>query len=308
MNIDLNDLNAFISVVQANGFRNAARISNVSASKLSEAIRRLETQLGVRLLHRSTRSIALTEVGADLLSQLRPAMAEVQSALTTINHYRDRPAGLLKLNVPASVTKLILPQIIPAFLEKYPDITIEIISDENFVDIVSAGCDAGIRYGERLEQDMIAIPIGPRSQRIATVASPTYLDRYGRPKHPQELVQHSCLRGRFPSGAMPIWTFEHDDEIFNIDPKSPLIIGLGGSTDLLIDSALAGIGIIHLLEDWLSPHLRNGALEPILKPWWQSIAGPFLYYSGRHFIPSPLKLFIEFIRSPSISEHRYPEL
>ncbi|MHA7685391.1 LysR family transcriptional regulator [Cupriavidus sp. PET2-C1] len=306
MNTDLNDLKAFVTVARAGGFRDAARSSGVSASGLSEALRRLEAQLGVRLLHRTTRSVTLTEAGSDLLARLVPALTEVQSALAAVNDFRDRPAGTLKLNVPASVARLVLPGIIPPFLAKYPDIALEVIVEESFVDVLAAGCDAGVRYGERLEQDMIAVPIGPRSQRIAVAASPAYLDHHGRPEHPRELIGHACLRGRFPSGAMPAWEFEGEGETLRIDPKGPLVIGLGGAADLLIDAALAGTGIVYLFEDWLKPHLANGTLEPILEPWWQDFPGPFLYYSGRNFMPTPLKAFIEFIRSTDVSEPRHP--
>lgn len=306
METDLNDLRAFVAVAKSGGFRDAARSGGVSASGLSEAVRRLEAQLGVRLLHRTTRSVTLTEAGTDMLARLLPALAEVQSAVTAVNHFRGKPAGTLKLNVPTSVARLVLPGIIPAFLAMYPDITLEVIIEESFVDVLAAGCDAGVRYGERLEQDMIAVPIGPRVQRIAVAASPVYLDRHGRPGHPRELIGHNCLRGRFPSGAMPAWEFERDGETLHMDPKGPLIIGLGGAADLLVDAALNGAGVVYLFEDWLQPHLASGALEPILEPWWPEFPGPFLFYSGRSFMPTPLKAFIDFIRSSNIWGPRHP--
>lgn len=305
MNADLNDLKAFVTVAREGGFRDAARSTGVSASGLSQALRRLEAQLGVRLLHRTTRSVTLTEAGSDLLARLIPALTELQSALAAVNNFRDRPAGTLKLNVPGSVARLVLPGIVPPFLAKYPDISLEVMVEESFVDILAAGCDAGIRYGERLEQDMIAVPIGPRQQRMAVAASPAYIDRHGRPKHPRELIDHACLRGRFPSGVLPAWEFEADGETLRIDPKGPLVIGLGGAADLLIDAALAGTGIVYLFEDWLKPHLISGKLETILEPWWLDFPGPFLYYSGRNFMPTPLKAFIEYIRSPDVSDTRY---
>lgn len=177
MKIDLGDLNAFVAVARAKGFRDAARASGGSASGLSEAVRRLETQLGVRLLNRTTRSVVLTEAGASLLARLGPALTEVESALDVVNGFRDRPAGTLRLNVPVSAARLVLPGIVPGFLAAYPGIRLEVIAEESFVDVLAAGCDAGIRYDERLEQDMIAVPIGPRLQCFATAASPAYLDR-----------------------------------------------------------------------------------------------------------------------------------
>lgn len=198
---NIQDLLALIAVVKAGGFREGARINGKSSSSLSDAVRRLESELGVRLLNRTTRSVVLTEAGARLMERIVPALAEVESSLDVVNDYRDRPSGSLKLNVPSSAAKLVLPSIITPFLKAYPDIRMEVIVEENFVDVLKDGCDAGIRYDERLEQDMIAIAIGPRIQRMATAASPEYLKARGRPQHPADLLEHDCLRGRFPSGG-----------------------------------------------------------------------------------------------------------
>jgi len=175
MATDLQDLFAFMAVVRAGGFREGARASGSSASSLSEAVRRLEARLGVRLLHRTTRSVRPTEAGARLAERLAPALGEVESALDVVNHYRDRPVGTLRLNVPATVARLVLPAIVTPFLKAYPEIRLEVVVEDSFVDVLAAGCDAGIRYDERLEKDMIAVPIGPRVQRMATAASPAYL-------------------------------------------------------------------------------------------------------------------------------------
>ncbi|RVB13592.1 LysR substrate-binding domain-containing protein, partial [Mesorhizobium sp. M7A.F.Ca.CA.004.06.2.1] len=228
--MDLSDLNAFVAVARAGGFRDGARASGGSASGLSEAVRRLEAQLGVRLFNRTTRSVVPTEAGLSLLERLGPALSEVEAALDVVNGFRDRPAGSLRLNVPVSAARLILPDIVPGFLAAYPGIRLEVIADENFVDVLAAGCDAGIRYDERLEQDMIAVPIGPRVQRFATAASPAYLARHGRPQHPSDLLGHSCVRGRFASGAMLPWEFERDGEVVRVDPTGPLIVRIGGAT------------------------------------------------------------------------------
>ncbi len=300
MKVDLNDLNALVAVARAGGFREAARANGTSASSLSEAVRRLEAQVGVRLLNRTTCSVAPTDAGKGLLSRLAPALTEVEAALETVNDFRDRPAGTLRLNVPVVAARLVLPAIVPPFLAAYPDIRLEIIAEENFVDILEAGCDAGIRYDERLEQDMIAVPIGPRVQRFATAAAPSYLARRGRPEHPHDLLHHACLRGRFPSGTIPPWEFERDGEVVRVDPTGQLIVRIGGGADLNVDAALAGTGIIYLFEDWLRPHLDSGALEPILEPWWQSFSGPFLYYPGRRLVPPPLKAFVDFIRALAV--------
>jgi DNA-binding transcriptional LysR family regulator len=297
MAADLGDLTAFVAVARAGGFREAARASGGSASGLSEAVSRLEAGLGVRLLNRTTRSVAPTEAGAGLLDRLGPALGEIEAALDVVNGSRDRPAGTLRLNVPASAARLVLPRIVPPFLAAYPDVRLEVIAEDSFVDVLAAGCDAGIRYDERLEQDMIAIPIGPREQRFATAASPAYLDRRGRPAHPRELLDHACLRGRFKSGAMTAWEFERDGEVVKVDPTGPLIVRVGTATDLAVDAAVAGSGVIQLFEDWLRPHLDSGALEPVLEPWWQRFSGPFLYYPGRRYLPAPLRAFVDFISS-----------
>jgi DNA-binding transcriptional LysR family regulator len=297
MAADLQDLTSFVAVARAGGFREAARLTGAGASSMSEAVRRLEARLGVRLLNRTTRSIALTEAGRRLLERLAPALSEVEAALDVVNGFRDRPAGVLRLNVPVSAARLVLPRIVPAFLAAYPDILLEVIAEESFVDLLAAGCDAGIRYDERLEQDMIAVPIGPRRQRFATAASPAYLDRRGRPEHPRDLLGHACLRGRFASGAMNAWEFERDGEVVAVEPAGPLIVRIGAATDLAVDAAIAGSGVIQLFEDWLRPHLDSGALEPVLEPWWQRFSGPFLYYLGRRYLPAPLRAFIDFTKS-----------
>jgi len=294
---DLGDLTAFVAVARARGFRDGARLSGASASGLSEAIRRLEAQLGVRLLNRTTRSVMPTEAGQRLLDRLGPALTEVEAALDVVNGFRDRPAGTLRLNVPVSAVRLVLPAIVPRFLEAFPEIRLEVIADDSFVDVLAAGADAGIRYDERLEQDMIAVPIGPRVQRFATAAAPAYLDRRGRPKHPRELLDHACIRGRFSSGAMPPWEFERNGEVVLVQPTGPLLVGIGGAADLAVEAGIAGTGIVHVFEDWLRPYLDLGQLEPVLEPWWQRFSGPFLYYPGRRLVPAPLRAFVDFIKA-----------
>jgi DNA-binding transcriptional LysR family regulator len=298
MGTDLGDLTAFVAVARAGGFREAARAGGGSASSFSEALTRLEARLGVRLLNRSTRSVAPTEAGARLLDRLGPALGEVEAALDVVNNFRDRPAGTLRLNVPVVAARVVLPRIVPAFLAAYPDIRLEVVAEDSFVDVLAAGCDAGIRYDEHLEKDMIAIPIGPREQRYATVASPAYLDRRGRPEHPRELLDHACLLGRFTSGAMTTcWEYERDGEVVRLEPSGPLIVRVGGATDLAVEAAIAGTGVLNLFEDWLRPYLDSGVLEPVLKPWWLRFSGPFLYYPGRRHLPAPLRAFVDFTRS-----------
>ena len=283
-------------MVRAGGFRQGARASGVSASRLSESVRRLETRLGVRLLHRTTRSVAPTEAGARLAERLFPALGEVEAALDLVNHYRDRPAGTLRLNVPATVARLVLPPIVAPFLKAYPDIRLDVVVEESFVDLPAAGCDAGIRYDERLEKDMIAVPIGPRFQRMATAAAPAYLQAHGRPRHPRDLLDHACLRGQFASGVIPAWEFERGGEIVRVDPTGPLLVRLGAGADLALHAAIEGLGIVHLFEGWLQPYLDSGVLEPVLEPWSQRFTGPYLYYPGRKHLPAPLRAFVDFIK------------
>jgi len=296
MATELQDLQAFLAVLRAGGFRQAARSGGDSASKLSEAVRRLESRLGLRLLHRTTRNVSPTEAGARLAERLAPALAEVEASLDVVNHFRDRPAGTLRINVPANVARTVLPGIVTPFLKRYPEIRLEVIVEDSFVDLMASGCDAGIRYDERLAQDMIALPIGPRTQRLVTAAAPAYLQVHGTPAHPRELLQHACLRGQFSGGAVPLWEFERDGEIVRVDPSGPLQVRTGAAFDLAVQAALDGLGIVHLFEDWLQPHLDSGALVPVLEPWSQRFSGPLLYYAGRRHLPSPLRAFVDFIR------------
>jgi DNA-binding transcriptional LysR family regulator len=194
--------------------------------------------------------------------------------------------------------RLVLPAIVTPFLKAYPEIKLDVIVEDSFVDMLAAGCDAGIRYDERLEQDMIAVPIGPRVQRFATAASPAYLAAHGHPLHPRDLLTHACLRGQFASGTIPAWEFERDGEVVLVEPSGPLLVRLGAAADLAVGAAIGGLGVIQLFEEWLRPHLDSGALEAVLEPWWQNFSGPFLYYPGRRHLPAPLRAFVDFIRAP----------
>ena len=294
---EMADVEAFLLVARAKGFREASRASGMSSSALSDAVKRLEGGLGVRLLNRTTRSVQPTEAGRTLMERVGPAFSEIASALDHATSHGNRPAGSLKLNVPGSAARLVLPDIVPDFMAAYPDIRLEIVTDESFVDIIESGCDAGIRYDERLEQDMIAVPIGPRRQRFALAASPDYLSVNDVPQHPRDLLAHNCIRGRFSGRALPSWEFERGGEVVMIEPGGSLIVQSGGSTDLGVEAAKAGVGMIYLFEDWLKPHFESGALVPVMEDWWLSFSGPFLYYPGRRLVPAPLRAFIDFVKS-----------
>jgi DNA-binding transcriptional LysR family regulator len=299
MKPELSDLSVFIAVAKAGGFRGAAKTTGISPSGVSEAVRRLEDALGMRLFNRTTRSVVPTEAGRRLLERLEPALREVDAALDIMNGLRDRPAGPLRLNVPFSAARLVLPRIVAPFLAAYPDIRMEIVAEDSFIDLVASGCDAGIRYDEHMAQDMIAVPIGPRRQRFACAASPTYLDRHGRPAHPHDVLAHRCITGRMASGAQHVWEFERGAEIEHVQVSGVLVVQPGAAFDLAIQTAIGGIGLVYIFEDWLRPYLDSGALEPVLEDWWPEFSGPFLYYPGRRLVPAPLRAFIDFIKAPT---------
>jgi DNA-binding transcriptional LysR family regulator len=299
--MDLADLEAFAAVARARSFRSVARLRGVSASSLSEALRRLETRLGVRLLNRTTRSVTPTEAGQRLLERLQPALSEVAAALDAVNGFRDSPTGTLRLNVPTAVVRLVLPPIIGPFLAAHPGISLEVTTEDSFVDVLAAGFDAGIRYDERLEKDMIAVPIGPRVQRFTVAGSPAYLDVHGRPSHPKDLLNHACIRHRFASGVMHPWEFERDGETVKITPTARVT---ANSIDLEIAAAIQGLGLIATFEGFVERELASGALVPVLEDWLQPFSGPFLYYPSRRHMPAPLRAFVDFIRkrtSPEIA-------
>ncbi len=297
MNPDYSAINAFVAVARAGGFRPAARLDGRSASVLSDAVRRLEDQLGVRLLHRTTRKTAPTEAGKRLIEEIEPALGAVQQALDILSDYQGRPRGTLKLNVPLSGVRSALMKIVPGFLAAYPDIKLDLRVTERFLDVVGEGCDAGIRYEERLEQDMIAVPIGPRQQSFAAAASPGYLDLHGRPETPDDLLAHQCLCGRFSSGSLPPWEFERDGKTLFVEPTGPLEVTVGGAVDLLVHTAVEGGGIVYLFEDWLRPLIDEGKLEPVLEEWWPSFSGPYLYYPGRRLVPPTLRAFLDYLKT-----------
>lgn len=291
--LDLADLDAFTAVAQARSFRRAAILRGVSASGLSDAVRRVEARLGVRLLNRTTRSVTPTAAGERLLARLQPALGEVAAALDAVAGDGDTPTGTLRLDVPSIVARNVLPRIVAGFLAAHPGITLEVIANDSFIDVLAAGFDAGIRYEERLERDMIAIPIGPRAQRFASAASPAYLRAHGHPEHPHDLLRHACIRHRFVSGVTGLWEFERAGVVVRVAPSSPLV---ANSLEVQLAAAVAGLGILSSFEDELAAALLSGALEPVLPEWWQSFSGPFLYYPSRAHMPGPLRAFVDFIK------------
>ncbi len=292
---DLADLDAFTAVAQARSFRGAAKLRGVSASSLSEALRRLEARLGVRLLNRTTRSVTPTEAGLHLLERLAPALDEISGALDAVNSFRDSPRGTLKLNVPTIVAREILPPIATRFLIANPDVTLDVTASDAFIDVLAAGFDAGIRYDERLEKDMIAIPIGPRVQRFVLAASPAYIAARDAPKEPREILDHACIRHRFLSGVIiSTWEFERDGETIRVSPEGPMI---ASAAELEIGAALAGLGLIYSFDEFLRPYIDKGQLVELLPDWSPHFSGPFLYYPSRRHMPAPLRAFVDFIKT-----------
>ncbi|WP_313054136.1 LysR family transcriptional regulator [Pseudomonas lopnurensis] len=291
---NLTDVALFAAVVEAGGFRSAAQRRGMSASSLSDCVRRLESDVGVRLLNRTTRSVTATAAGERLLERLRPALQEIVSAFNDLDDDAHRPVGTLRLNVPVPVARYMLPDLLARFLELYPGVNVEVMMDNTFIDVIAAGYDAGVRYEESLAKDMIAVPIGPRRQRFVAAAAPAYLAARGRPLHPAELEGHELLGHRFESGKVGIFEFEKDGRTFRIPPRGQL---LTSSHDLKISGAIAGLGIVYTFEDFLREALADGRLVPILEDWWQAFDGPYLYYHGRRHIPSPLRAFVDFIKA-----------
>jgi len=293
---DLSDVALFAAVVEAGGFRAAADRRGLSASLLSDRIRRLERDLGVRLLHRTTRSVTPTETGSRLLDRLRPALAEIDSAFRDLDDGSHRPVGTLRLNVPVPTARFVLPALIPAFLARHPGVTVEVAMDNAHIDVLAAGYDAGVRYEESLARDMIAVPIGPRRQRFVAAAAPDYLVTHGTPQHPHELTAHRLVGHRFETGKLAVWELERGDERCRVVPQGPL---LTSSQDLEVAAAVAGTGIIYTFEEYLRPLLDGGRLMPVLEPWWQWFDGPYLYYNDRRHVPAPLRAFVDFLRQPA---------
>ncbi|QGZ31433.1 LysR family transcriptional regulator [Stutzerimonas stutzeri] len=291
---NLTDVALFAAVVDAGGFRAAANKRGLSASSLSDCMRRLESDVGLRLLNRTTRSVTPTAAGERLLERLRPALRQIDDAFNDLDDEAHRPVGTLKLNVPVPVARFLLPDLLARFLRLYPGVSVEVMMDNTFIDVTAGGFDAGVRYEESLARDTIAVPIGPRRQRFVAAAAPAYLAARGTPRHPEELSGHELLGHRFESGKVGVFEFEKNGRILRIPPRGQL---LTSSHDLKTRSAINGLGIIYTFEDFLREPLADGRLVPILEDWWQHFDGPYLYYHGRHHMPLPLRAFVDFIKT-----------
>jgi DNA-binding transcriptional LysR family regulator len=288
--VDLRDLDAFIAVARTRNFRRAALERHVSVSGISQRVRDLEGQLGVRLLNRTTRSVGLTEAGELLLARVEPALSDVDNALDQVRSLRGVASGRLRINAPPPAIDLVLASMAGPFLRAHPQIELEIVSDSSFIDIVATGFDAGVRYGEHLAQDMIAVSLGP-PQRYVLVASPQYIQQYGRPKHPKDLLNHSTIRTRFDNGVIPEWEFEKAGRIVKVSPSGKLI---ASSPGLARCAALDGLGFWPTFEGYVREEIRSGSLVSVLDDWCAPFPGPFLYYPNRQ-PPPALGAFIAFV-------------
>lgn len=291
--LSLDDLSVFLAVIETGGFRAAAKRLALSPSTVSEKIAQLESQLGAPLLIRTTRSVMPTQAGRALAERLAPLFNETRAALQDAASSQAAVRGRLKLNVTGAVMVDILPPLLDRFLDAYPRVNAEIIVEDRLVDFIAAGCDAGVRYGEHLAQDVIAVPLGPRVQRVALAAAPSYLEKRGAPAEPRDLLNHDCIRLRFSSGALVPWELERGHESIVLDPPGRLIIGVDAAA-AAIDLARGGRGIIGTFENWLAPHFETGELVPVLADWWTPFEGPWLYFSSR-FMPAPLRAFVDLV-------------
>lgn len=287
------EMTAFVAIAERSSFAKAAVHLGVSRSTLSETIRGLEEKLGVRLLNRTTRSVALTEVGERLLAELRPALAGFEAAVESINQFRDKPAGHLRLTVPRPAAKMVIEPILGKFLAIYPAISLEIVTDSALTDIVRDRFDAGIRPGHVLEQDMIAIRVG-EDARPTVVGSPDYVRRHGRPKAPVDLQTHNCIRQRFASGAIHQWAFEKRGKSVEVMVKGSLVVGDG---DLALRAALDGVGLARLPVTLVEAHVTQGRLISLLEDWMPRSVGFFLYYPSRRQAPAALQAFVDFLKA-----------
>ena len=289
---ELGEMNAFVTVAERRSFAKAAVQLGISRSRLSETIRGLEDRLGVRLLNRTTRSVAPTAAGERLLARLRPLLDDFDTVLDSINAFRDKPAGLLRLTVPPPAANLMLAPLLSRFLAQYPAIDLEISVDAGVDRYRRRSLRCGNPPGERVERDMIAVRIG-EEMRGVIVAAPDYLARHPRPTTPRDLEAHSCIRFRFPSGVIVPWNFEKKGKQVEVAVEGRLTVN---DAELAIRAALAGVGVLYTALGYAAPEIKAGRLVPLLEDWRAGSAAFFLYYPSRRQIPLPLQAFIQFLR------------
>jgi DNA-binding transcriptional LysR family regulator len=288
------ELSTFVAVAEEASFTKAAKRMGLSTATLSQTVRALEERLGVRLLNRTTRSVAPTEAGERMLRQLRPLLDGFEAAIESVNAFRDRPAGHLRLTVPPPVAKFTLAPILARFLAKYPEITIEISVDAGLTDIVAGRFDAGFRRDNVIARDMIAVRVTDDMRQVA-VASPDYVAKHGRPSVPGDLHAHNCIRFRLPGGGFIPWQFVVDDKLAEFDVGGSVIVN---EAELGIRTALAGIGVVYIIEEYVAPMIADGRLVALLDDSvLPRMPGFSLFYPSRRQNPAALQALIEFLRT-----------
>jgi len=291
---ELGVLSAFLAVAEDRSFTRAAKRLGVSSSALSHAIRGLEEQVGVRLLARTTRSVAPTEAGAQFIARLGPALTDIRGAFDQISGFRDRPAGRIRVVASRAAARLILAPKLAQFARDYPDVVLDVTTtEESRVDLVRAGFDAGIHLGEFVERDMVAVRVS-KEQRAAIVGAPSYLVSHPRPKSPRDLTSHRCLNFRHGSSGVYRWEFDKGRRSLAVSVNGPLVVD---DVDVLIRAAVDGAGLAFTLEEHVAPRLASGELVRVLEDWCPPFAGYFLYYPSRRQQPPALAALIDLLRS-----------
>lgn len=287
------EMAAFAAIAQQRSFTKAAIELGVSRSTLSQSLRALEERLGVRLLNRTTRSVTLTEAGRRFVGRVQAALGDLTAAVDEVNHYRQSPIGQLRIAVQPPVASFLIGPVMAQFLNEFPGINLDVAVVKMPADIVEGGFDAGIRLGEQVERDMIAVPV-MGEVRFLVVAAPAYLARHALPKTPRDLKAHDCIRNRLPNGAIFGWEFERNGKKLLAEVGGRLIVN---DIDLSIQAVLDGIGLAYLLYDYIAPHIATGRLVPILEDWSPRLSGFFLYHSSRRRITGPLQALITFLKT-----------
>lgn len=287
------DLDLFVAIAKEGGLRRAASKYNVPVSRMSDRLRALEEQMQVRLFHRTTRSMALTEVGLALLKHVEPALAALDSALEVATAGESEPSGILKINAAPPAAELILARHLPGFLARHPNIDVQLTVEDALIDIVRAGFDLGIRYTENLSADMISVPIGGK-QRYVLVAAPALLDKAGTPSSIADLSRVPAIRHRFPSGTLLPWEFWRKGKRIRVEPNNRLITD---NSQVALSAALCGTGYLLIFEDHAAPWIREGKLISLMRDWLPEFSGPVIYYYSRKHVPLPMRVFIDYMKS-----------
>ena len=295
MQPNLNDLIAFLAVARERSFTKAAASLGTSQPALSQTIREVEARIGVRLLTRTTRSVAPTEAGARLVHAIAPDLEHITAELEALNSFRDKPVGTIRINAGEHAARTVLWPKIPAFVKQYPDIKVELTVDQGLTDIVAEGYDAGVRIGERLARDMIGVRIGPRL-RMVVVGSPEYFTSIPEPRKPQDLTNHDCINLRLPTlGGLLIWEFEKNGRTQNVRVEGQLFFN---NNFHVVSAALAGLGLGYIMEDVAAPHIARGELKQVMADWCPTFDGYHLYYPSRRQTSSAFAAFVNAMRFP----------